>query len=574
MVPVTPKGFDILFALMKANGSVLSKDDLLTAVWPDTFVEEGNLTFNISVLRKVLGAEGGEAGLIQTVPRRGYRLAVEVSEAGEREVRGNKRAVLACSAAVVLILGAAFLYSRSQPAGIQSIAILPLRPIGGGTAPEPLALGLADSIITKLAGLSHLIVRPTAAIARFEKSGDDPIAAGRALAVDAVLTGTIQRTPDRVRVAAQLFSVPDGREIWGDQFDAAARDFFAVEDTISERVAIALRLSLSPTERRAIAKRYTNDPEAHELYITGLHYWLRWNADGTVAARQYFERAIRKDPDYALAYVGLASALGVGSHFGTTTPVEAHRLGRPAVERALQIDPNLAEAHVARAQDALFYEWDGAQTMRQFQEALRLAPNMATTHALYAAALLALGRPDLAERERALQLEPPSPLFTVGVGWSHFYSRDYHLADKFYEEALKKDAGFPAAYWSLGESLEAQRKLPEAIAAFEKAAIMTNRDPRALAGLGHAEGLAGRKREALTIAEELQQRARGMYVPAYFLSLVYLGAGDIDSAMSWLERSADQREDWLVFIHAHPMFDAVRQNPRYRAVEQRVGLWK
>ena len=131
MVPVTPKGFDILFALMKANGSVLSKDDLLTAVWPDTFVEEGNLTFNISVLRKVLGAEGGEAGLIQTVPRRGYRLAVEVSEAGEREVRGNKRAVLACSAAVVLILGAAFLYSRSQPAGIQSIAILPLRPIGG-----------------------------------------------------------------------------------------------------------------------------------------------------------------------------------------------------------------------------------------------------------------------------------------------------------------------------------------------------------------------------------------------------------------------------------------------------------
>jgi tetratricopeptide (TPR) repeat protein len=199
---------------------------------------------------------------------------------------------------------------------------------------------------------------------------------------------------------------------------------------------------------------------------------------------------------------------------------------------------------------------------------------MATTHALYAAALLALGRPDLAERERALQLEPPSPLFTVGVGWSHFYSRDYHLADKFYEEALKKDAGFPAAYWSLGESLEAQRKLPEAIAAFEKAAIMTNRDPRALAGLGHAEGLAGRKREALTIAEELQQRARGMYVPAYFLSLVYLGAGDIDSAMSWLERSADQREDWLVFIHAHPMFDAVRQNPRYRAVEQRVGLWK
>jgi TolB-like protein/Flp pilus assembly protein TadD len=485
-----------------------------------------------------------------------------------------RRLMLGVAAAALLAAGAAFLYSSSRMPHIQSIAILPLQAIGAASAPEPLALGLADAIITKLAGLNSLIVRPTASVSRFERGDHDPLAAGRALQVDAVLTGTIQRTPDRVRVAAQLFTVGDGREIWADQFDTTARDLFALEDAISERVAGALRVSLSASDRQTIAKRYTSDAEAHELYITGRSYRLRWNADDAGIARGYFEQAIRKDPNYALAYVGLADAMAVAAHFGATSQTAVRARIRSALDQAIRIDPTLPQAHMALGMNALAYEWDGVRALRELEEAVRLGPNLPETHSHYAAVLLAVGKPDLGEREKAHQLEPPSTLYRIGVGWAHFYAHRFALADAIYKEATAQDPNFAATYWSLGESLEAQGRAAEAIAAFDKSVMLTNRNPRAVSGLGHAYGIAGKRAEAQALAAELETRARAAYVPAYFVGVIYLGMGDRERAFAWLDRAVEERSDWLVFIRVHPMFDAVRQDARYRALEQRIGLWR
>ncbi|HJZ96656.1 MAG TPA: winged helix-turn-helix domain-containing protein [Candidatus Solibacter sp.] len=581
VVALTPKAFDILWTLAAANGRVLSKEALLSAVWPDTFVEEGNLTFNISILRKALTAEGADAGLIQTVPRRGYRLGVEVTEVAEgspvlqpaaARPRPSRARMAGALAILALMASAAFVYSSARMPRIQSIAILPLKPIGAASAPEPLALGLADAIIAKLAGLNSLIVRPTASVARYETQDADPIGAGRALQVDAVLTGTIQRTPDRVRVAAQLYTVADSREVWADQFDTTARDLFGLEDSISERVASALRVNISASDREAMARHYTSDAEAHELYITGRYYCSRWGPESATTSRRYFEQAIAKDANYPLAYTGLAGSLGQIAHWGLLNPSQAHSLMRPAIDRAIELDPRLAEAHSTRGMDKLAFDWDGAAALRELDEAVRLGPNIANSHAMRAACLLALGRSDLAEREKALQLEPDSPLYTIGVGWSHYYTRDFRHAEPYYQMALAKDGSFAAAYWSLGESLEAEGRTAEAIAAFEKSALFTNRNPRAIAGLGHALGLAGRRQEALAILDELQKQAGARYVPAFFVSIVYLGMGDLDHTFEWLNRAVEERSDWLIFLGVSPMWDVARQDARYQAVVRKVGL--
>ena len=583
LVSITPKAFDILSTLVEGQGRVLTKEELLAAVWPDTYVEESNLTFHISTLRKILSSESDSESngstYIETVPRRGYRFAASVSVAESPgppdEAATTTRWRWPWVAAVVIVFAAGAGFAVFKPATarpIGSIAVLPLQPIGGA-ASDPLAIGLADAITMRLEGLTELVVRPTESVMRFNVAGQDPIRAGRALQVDGVLTGTIQRAGNRVRVAVQLIRVSDRRALWAQRFDADVSNLFDVEDAVSERIVSALQLSLSDTERKQVAKRYTGDGEAHRLYLVGRNHWYRWTADGMITAAEYFEQAIRKDPNYALAYVGLADALGAGSHFGVINPKAAHERIRPALEKAVAIDAELAEARIAIGMHSIFYDWDRATSEAELVKAVELAPNLAYAHASYAAALTALGKPELAERQKALELEPPSAAFTVGVGWSHFYSRDYDTANRLYREALKKDPGYAPAYWSLAESFEQQDRISEAVDAFEKSAELTHRSVRALSGLGHAYGLAGRRKDALAVADELVRKSAGQYVPAYFVAMVYLGMGERDRAFEWLERAYAERSDWIAWIHVHPYFDSVRGDPRFRSLEQRVGLW-
>jgi DNA-binding winged helix-turn-helix (wHTH) protein/TolB-like protein/Tfp pilus assembly protein PilF len=581
LVPVTPKALDLLRVLVKARGQVCSKEDLLAAVWPDTFVEESNLTFHVAALRKALeGAANGEArGYIETLPRRGYRFATPVTVV-EPDVESAappappKRRRWWLAPVVLLMTAAAAVVAlvRLPPSHVRSVAILRFASLDNSPASDLLGLGLADEITRKLGGLAGAIVRPTASVLAIP-AGLDPLAAGRKLQVDAVLAGTIQQSQGRIRVNARLLDVADGRQIWAGQVERDASDVFGVEDFVSEQIVGGLQLRLSPLERQRFAKRYITSPQAYDLYLKGQYHLYRWSGEGAITAAEHFEQVIRLDPNYALAYVALAHALGVASHFGVIDPATSHARARPALDKAVLLDDGLAEAHLSRGMDALSYDWDGATAEREMEQALHLSPTLADAHNLHAALLCALGRADLAERQKAADLEPSSAFFTVGVGWAHFYARRYEEANRKYREAMAKAPGSPAAYWSLGESLEQQKRADEAIAAFQKSVELDNRSPRALSGLGHAYGLAGRKQEALQIADELQAAGAHRYVPAYFIAAVYMGMNDRDRAFNWLEHALGERSDWLIWLRVHPYLDGLRGDPRYASLEARVGLW-
>src|SRR5437764_5144291 len=310
-VALTPKTFETLALLVRNSGRVVEKAELMDALWPDAVVEENNLNQQISALRKALGDRAEEGRYIKTVPGHGYRFIASPAAAADSDRVVPRRKILpitlATVAAILLVAGGVWLWrSRQAPAAQpRSIAVLPFKSLSGGD--EYLGLGLTDALITRLSNVRGMIVRPTSAVRRYGQEGD-PLAAGRQLHVDAVLDGTIQRMNDRVRVTVRLLNVGDGAALWGDTFDDRFTGFFAVEDSISERLTRALALRLSEEERKGLTARGTSNLEAHQWYLKGRYYSAQWTVDGFTRALDAFHRAIAIDPTYALAYAGQADA--------------------------------------------------------------------------------------------------------------------------------------------------------------------------------------------------------------------------------------------------------------------------
>ena len=351
-IPLQPKTFDILLVLVRSAGHLVTRDDLMKAVWPDSFVEETNLTVNISLLRKALGDLPDGRPYIETVPRKGYRFNADAEEvevgsapaqkpaleaegavlpveitgdagaaAGKAAVEGRGRpkpglartilapAVLSAVLAAVMMLAWPRLHGppSSVRASVESVAVLPFQPLESTPDDEYLGLGMADALITRLCNIHQVAVRPLGAIRKYAGT-DDPVAAGRQLAVQSVLEGSVQRLGDRTRVTARLLRVSDGEVLWAGQFDEKVKDMFQVEDSISQELANALTLNLSGDERRRVAQPATGNGEAYQLYLRGRFFWDKRSAEGVRKSLEYFEQAIQADPNYALAYAGLADA--------------------------------------------------------------------------------------------------------------------------------------------------------------------------------------------------------------------------------------------------------------------------
>jgi DNA-binding winged helix-turn-helix (wHTH) protein/TolB-like protein/Flp pilus assembly protein TadD len=629
-VALTPKAFEMLVVLVERSGHLVEKDELLKEVWRDQFVEESNLSQNIYLLRKALGEGATEHQYIETVPRRGYRFVADVrevraadapetniiveqrtsariliSEDDEPETESAEAGIekkslpalvahtrsrasvtrLLLAGLIALALGASLLYfwklkTAQPPANAGSmpgrVAVLPFKPLGAESSDELLGLGMADATIIKLSNLQQMPVLPTSAVFKYTGREHDPLAAGRELGVDAVLDGTVQHAGDRVRVTVQLISLREGRTLWSAKFDEQFTNIFAVQDSISEQVAQALALQLTADERKQLTKRYTDNTEAYQSYLMGLYFWNKRTKDGLHKAIDYFQQAIERDANYALAYAGLADSYHLIVYYGYEPPpaTESYRKAQAAAKRALELDETLAEAHTAMAMIQANYERDAAASEKSLKRALGLNPSYATAHQRYAWVLLGSGRLDeaIAEMRRAQQLDPVSLTINAALGSMFNFARRYDEAISQLQKTLAMDQSFSLARYNLGLAYMHKGMFDESVAEFQRAKELDPDSTDAVESIGYVYAVTGRRQEARRVLASLQETAKRREVSRYNIALIYAALGETDQAFEWLEKAAADQSLQTIYLRFDPQLDALKADPRFNEFLRRHDL--
>ncbi len=614
-VSLSPKVYDTLLELVRHSGHVVEKEELMRAVWPDTFVEEANLTVNISALRKALGEGDSERPYIETVPRRGYRFVSPVTEVKDdgadsfteehakprlpieeehkadatkeestyvtsvRELPRSRKWGLPVAGISVLVglgLVAYFAWIKRAESGVKvrSIAVLPFKPLVADNRDEPLEMGMCDALITRLSGLNQLIVRSTSSVVQYNKPGQDSLTAGRELGVDALLDGFVQKSGDKIRVTAQLLSISDGKHLWSGQFNANFTDIFAVEDSISRQMVEALLPNLTGEERGRVTKHYTENIEAYELYSRGRYFQDKRTPDGLNKSIDYFQQATEKDPRYALAFAGLAFSSGLLAVRADMPPRDSYQRAKTAAMRALEIDDTLAEAHASLANIRYWYDWDWSGAETEFKRAVELSPNYPASHQLYAPYLITVGRHQEAfsEIQQAHVLDPISLSVNVQVARILYFSRAYDEAIAQCQKTLEIDPNYGGAHLFLGRSYKEKGMSQEALTELEKARDLLGGSAEVISLIGYTCAVSGRSLEAQKVLQELQALSKQRYVSPYHLAMVYAGLGERDEAFDWLEKAYTDREGRLTLLKVVPEFDGLRSDSRYANLVRRIGL--
>ena len=579
-VSITPKAFDLLVVLVERGGAAVSKDELMSRLWPDTVVEEGSLTFQISTLRKVLGTEG--ARFIATLPGRGYQFVAPLQRVEAEEPPGAsqppRRAMWLPAAALESLVLTAFIETsvylgRAPPAaapGIRTLAVLPFKPIVAAQRDEALELGIADTLITRLSHIPGVIVRPIAAVRQYSELDDDPLVAARRLDVDAVLDGSIQRDRTRIRVTVRLLRTSDGKPLWAAQLDDTRRDLFAVQDFVADKIARAIVPALSPAAQAQLAERLTANPEAYELYLKG-RYWM--TSDPQRAAG-FLNQAIARDPQFAAAYASLAESWLFRGRFRNSSPREQFENARAAALKAVELDPELAEAHAALGQVYGDHDWDWDRADAEYRRALELNPSSDFAHGQYAYLLLFRG--DVAGAvehiDRAAEIDPVSPLWSLQRGFILSAARRHDEAIATLEEALHAAPGAVGLLLHLGMAYTNAGQPEKGVQTFDRALQHSPGDWQILALKAWAAARAGRREEALQILADLDRHITSQSAPSHNLALAWTALGDHDKAFAWLERAYKDRLFLLRIVTVHPGFDPLRNDPRYADLVERMGL--
>ena len=583
-VPLTPKVFDILVTLLESSGQVVSKDDLMKRVWPNTFVEEGNLTQNISLLRKALGETPGGVQFIETVPRRGYRFVgntTEMSRAAPPPMvsaeipsptvvaSGNRRTpafVLAAGLVVVSIIGLMYFTSKAgNTEAIQSIAVLPFVDESADPDAEYINDKIAESLINSLSKLPQLRVVPRSVVASYKGKAIDPRKIGEELNVRAVVTGRMRRHGDIVSIQADLIDLQNLAQLWGQHYDHKVSDVLLVQDDISRDIFENLRLKLNVEEKKQL--------EAYRLYLKGRNAWNKRTSDALQEAIEFFNQAIAIDPNYGAAYAGLADCYNMLVVYGRLQPKEGFPKAKEAAAKALDIDESSAEAHSSMAFIKFRWDWDRAETEREFQSAIKLKPAYAPAHQWYSSYLVAVERFDeaIAEAKRTEELEPLSFVASSHLGWIYYLSGQNDKAIEQCRKILEMDpSSFPARRY-LGLAYEAKGMYPEAIAEFQTGVKLSG-SPLMLALLGHAYAVAGKKAEAQQVLNDLQQLQEQRYVSPYTVAAIYAGLGDQEQTFKWLDRAVEERDIWLMNLKVDPVFAKFHSQRKFTDTLARIRL--
>ncbi len=476
----------------------------------------------------------------------------------------------------ILAIGAAsfFLWSengRSVDAPIRSIAVLPFRPLAANSRDESLELGMSDSLITGLGSVRQITVRPISAVRRYTDLEQDAAAAGRELQVDSVLEGNIQREGDQIRITTRLVRAKDGKTLWTETFDEKFTNIFAVQDLISQKIIVALALQLSGEERDHLTKKYTTNTEAYQLYLKGRFFWNKVTPNGFQKSLEFYQQAIDIDPNYALAYAGIADSYNLLGSYGVLPMKESHPKARAAAEKALQIDSELAEAHTSLAAVIADYYWDWAAADTHFKKAIHLNPNYPIARYWYSQHLARMGRLDesIEEARRAQQLDPLSSPAIAHVGLALYRARRYDEAIAELQKALEIDFGTLDAHIFLGFVYVQQGESAQAIGEFQTVAKLSERNPSLLALLGYGYAKAGNREDAQAIRSELEGNPR--FYP-FEIAMIYIGLDDRDQAFVWLEKAYEERAWQLGFLKVEPLFDPLKRDPRFIELLRKINL--
>jgi DNA-binding winged helix-turn-helix (wHTH) protein/tetratricopeptide (TPR) repeat protein len=547
-VAMFPRCFDALVLLLEHRGKLLDKDFLLEALWPGVVVDENSLAKVISEVRRSLGEGPKDQGCIVTVPRRGYQFVGEV----QVHARGE---------------------GAPEPAvrrrgEIGSLAVLPFTFLNPVASDESLGLGLADALITRLGQLRRTLVRPTSSVARFSAQPLAPNAAGRALEVDAVITGSIRRAGSKVRVTVQMISVAEDAVSWAEKFDADSLDALALEDSIAERVVTALTLALAREERPPGSRRYTDSADAYEHFVRGRYLGMKRTRGTLLEAVSCYERAIAIDPRYALAYACLSEAwvhLGIRAAVSQSfRPREVMPKARVAAEKALAMDDSLSEAHASLGHVLFIYEWKRKQGIAELQRAIDLNPNNQSAHHWMAMCLGGLGRFDTAleHLERARAIDPLAVMVNANIGFLLYRAGRLDEAVTKLRHTVAMEPAFVMTRYRLGLAFEALGQYDDAIGEFE-AMRPSAEDALGLTAIARTRALMGEKDEARRLLRELADIALTTYVPAATIADVYVALGEHDKAMELLELAVEERAIVSMWLPWERHWDPLRSHPRF-----------
>ena len=582
VVPLTPKSFEVLVLLVENHGRLVKKDVLMNEVWPNQFVDDSSLTQNIYLLRKALddGTEGTR--YIETVPRAGYRFLAEVKEAvthSEPETSSpppwfTDRKIRWIGALVIVafvIFSAALLIQRSRRGpetsfNPKSLAVLPFTSINADPDEAPLGIGMAEATILRLSNAGDFSVLPVTSVLQFQGANVNPLKAGQELGVDSVLSGTLQQSDGRIRVTVQLLSVKDGSVRWSARFDDRLTDIFTMQDSLSQQLAGALALHSRGGMNNERESPQTQNVSAYQSYLMGLYLWNKRTPESLYKAVEYFQKATAEDPDYALAYAGIADscALIANYRFGPLSPAEAWTKAKAAAEKAIQLNDATAEAYPAMAMYKLAVERDTNAADELYRRAIFLKPNYAIAHLRYGWLLITAGNLEfaLAEFRRAQQLDPTSGTTNSALATALILARRYDEAMDYSQRALDVDSENGFALMALSEAYAYKGMMDQAFEVLNRRKSLDKDSPLLLAQTALISAIGGRKSEASRVLAQLERLEGQARIDPYVVAGTYALLGQADQAFRWLNKVQ-------VINHAirfDPSMDSIKSDPRFSAL--------
>jgi TolB-like protein/Flp pilus assembly protein TadD len=545
-VPLSPKTFDILKLLVQNRGRVVTKGELIKHIWLDQFVEENNLAVRVSLLRKAL-AEGPENRFIETVSGSGYRFVGRVRELFSKGV-------------------------DAQEEVFDSLAVLPLINEYNRPGLNYLCDGITESLISSLSHIANLRVMARSTVFRYKAPGVDPQRAGQELGVRAVLAGKVSQVSSSLIFDIEMIDVRDGAYLWGAKYKRHSSELFTLQEDLAREISENLRVKLSNFEESRIAKRYTDNPEAYQLYMKGRYFWNKRTEKGIRKGIDYFEEAIKLDTNYAPAYVGLAACFNSLTVWNILPAEESFPAARAAAIKALELDNTLGEAHAALG-IIDFFTWNWLDSGKEFEQALAFNPNSAQVYFWYSTYWMAMGRTDeaLAAARRSQTLDPLSPVICIQIARIFLLRREYDAAIQWCYEASDLDEHFPWTPGILGLIHAEMGAYEESISEFKKCIALT-RDPESTGLLGYVYAISGRRDEALRLLDELQQQSKDKYVPNFASLFIHIGLKETEKAFELLERLFEERSHILGSLKVYHVFDFLRADPRFSSLLRRIGL--
>lgn len=544
---VQEKPFAVLAVLLENPGELVTREELRQKLWPsDTFVDfDHGLSIATHKLRQVLCDSADNPRFIETLPGRGYRFIAPVEKSWSTHL-------------------------SDRPV----IAVLPFSNFSDDPQQEFFVDGLTEEMIAQLGRINphRLRVIARTSSAQYKRTTKTLPQIAEELKANYILEGSVRRDNHKVRITAQLIDAGDQTQLWANAYDRSVEDVLSIQEDVARSIAESLAVELLPEQQALIARSATRNSEAHDLYLYGRHYWNLRTEEGFRKAVEYFRKAIAKDPNYPLPYAGLADCYNMFGFFGVIPPKDAFPNAKAAATTALKLDGNLAEAHCSLAYSVLRYEWDWPTAERHHTLAIELNPNYGAARDWYGMGLMEIGRLDdaLVEMQRALQYDPLSLVIGCHLGWAFYFARRYGRAIETMERFLELDPNYSLMLYFVGMAYEQAGRYQEAIDRIGKAVELTGGHPGGIAALAHTYWLWGKRDEARRQLKLLESAAQKRYTHPYFFAFAYAGMEEIEKSFEWLQKSFDERSNWLIHLELEPAFDALHGDPRFTALVKKV----